>query len=500
MKLSETTKSILLDCICYLYVVLFVYAAVSKLLDFENFQVQLGQSPLLSAFAGWVSWGVPIVELIIALLLVFPRFRLLGLYAAFSLMVMFTSYIIIILNFSPFVPCSCGGILENLKWREHLIFNILFVLFGVFAIFFYKYAEGETTTVSEKKYLRNRALAVCTIFSISTITLLFFLSEDIIHKRNNFIRRFPQRSAILKNELNLKTKNYYIAGAESGKIYLGNIKAPLTVTVIDTSFHIRQNHTIILPETDLTFRNLKITIKPPFFYVTDGTTPCIFRGLVADWKGFVWNAGTAYFTAFEPINASVVAIRAQSSATHESVLGTITLIDNPKVMLASNLLEKQIDGVFDTDGTLLYNSQLDKIIYTYSYRNQYVVADKDLKLQFRGNTIDTTSKAKIKVTYISSRKESKLSSPVRTVNRSTATFGSKLYINSGLIGKYEPEKIWKNSSIVDVYDIESKSYSHSFYVYDKMDEKMREFRVDNTLFIGLVGNYLEVYTLKKSIE
>lgn len=52
MRLSATTKNIILETVCLLLVLLFVYAAISKLLDFENFRIQLGQSPLLSAFAG----------------------------------------------------------------------------------------------------------------------------------------------------------------------------------------------------------------------------------------------------------------------------------------------------------------------------------------------------------------------------------------------------------------------------------------------------------------
>jgi uncharacterized membrane protein YphA (DoxX/SURF4 family) len=131
MKVNVSIKNNILDCICLLYILLFVYAAVSKLLDFQNFQAQLGQSPLLSAFTGIVSWVVPIAELFIALLLIFPKYRLAGLFSAFSLMVLFTTYIIIILNFSSFIPCSCGGILEKLGWTEHLIFNIGFILLAV---------------------------------------------------------------------------------------------------------------------------------------------------------------------------------------------------------------------------------------------------------------------------------------------------------------------------------------------------------------------------------
>lgn len=53
--------------ICYLFIILFIYAAVSKLMDFENFQIQLAQSPLLSAYPGFVSYAVIIVEIVIVL-------------------------------------------------------------------------------------------------------------------------------------------------------------------------------------------------------------------------------------------------------------------------------------------------------------------------------------------------------------------------------------------------------------------------------------------------
>uniref|UniRef100_UPI004048BF54 MauE/DoxX family redox-associated membrane protein n=1 Tax=Mariniflexile sp. TaxID=1979402 RepID=UPI004048BF54 len=116
-----------IEIICFLFIFLFSYAAISKLLDFNTFKIQLGQSPLLTAFAGWVAWVVPIIELITALLLAIPKYRLVALYGALGLMSLFTLYIIAILKFSDYVPCSCGGILENMGWQEHLIFNVIFL-------------------------------------------------------------------------------------------------------------------------------------------------------------------------------------------------------------------------------------------------------------------------------------------------------------------------------------------------------------------------------------
>jgi hypothetical protein len=127
-------RVIIIEIICILFIVLFVYAAVSKIIDVSKFKVQVGLSPLLTAFADWVVWGIPSIEILLALMLSSRRLRLIGLFGSFGLMVIFTTYIIAILEFSDFVPCSCGGILETLGWKEHLIFNLFFACLAVVGI------------------------------------------------------------------------------------------------------------------------------------------------------------------------------------------------------------------------------------------------------------------------------------------------------------------------------------------------------------------------------
>ena len=134
MKWNPKYSHRIVEAISLLFVVLFVYAATSKLWDFGQFKVQLGQSPVLTAYADGVAWLVPLTEYVLAVLLLWRQQRLTALYGAFGLMVMFTTYIILVLNFSDYVPCSCGGVLEDLGWTEHIVFNLFFVVLAVIAI------------------------------------------------------------------------------------------------------------------------------------------------------------------------------------------------------------------------------------------------------------------------------------------------------------------------------------------------------------------------------
>ncbi|KAA2239611.1 hypothetical protein F0L74_25810 [Chitinophaga agrisoli] len=124
-------RKLVLEIICLLFILLFAYTAASKFLDYENFRAVIGQSPIITRFAPALAIAVPVVEIIIALLLSIPPYRRLGLYASFAIMVLFTTYIIVLVTFAEKIPCSCGGVISRLSWTEHLYFNIFFVLLAL---------------------------------------------------------------------------------------------------------------------------------------------------------------------------------------------------------------------------------------------------------------------------------------------------------------------------------------------------------------------------------
>jgi len=132
--MSFKTKILIIEVISAFFILLFVYAALSKILDYEKFRVELGKSPLLNSFAGPLAVLVPLIEIVIALLLIVKSSQYLALYASFTLMVIFSFYIWGILKFSSYIPCSCGGVLQNMTWNQHLIFNVCFIFFAAFAI------------------------------------------------------------------------------------------------------------------------------------------------------------------------------------------------------------------------------------------------------------------------------------------------------------------------------------------------------------------------------
>ncbi|MDE3184848.1 MAG: hypothetical protein KGM16_15665 [Bacteroidota bacterium] len=120
-------QKVTIEMIDFLLILLFVYAATSKLWEYNTFIIQLGNSPFLKPFAGIIVWLIPTIELGIALMLTLKRTRFYGLLFALLLLIIFTGYIAgMLLSGSP-LPCSCGGVISELSWKEHLVFNLVFV-------------------------------------------------------------------------------------------------------------------------------------------------------------------------------------------------------------------------------------------------------------------------------------------------------------------------------------------------------------------------------------
>lgn len=482
MKITTAIKSNFIYSVALLYVILFTYAAVSKILDFQNFQAQLGQSPLISAFAHNVSFGVIIVELGIAVLLVISNYRIKALYLAVALMTIFTVYIIIILNFSSFIPCSCGGILESLGWTEHLIFNCTFIILGIIAILLYK-----------NNWKAFVSISTVAILSTTTVVVLFLWSEDVMQKQNPFTRRFTPNTAERTATRDLKNYGFYFAGQHKGKVYLGNTHAPLTIIELDSTLKQRKQYTIHLDNDNFPFKAVKIKILAPYFFLYDGYVPIIYRGLLSDWKAEVWITGKPYFTGLQPVSANECIFRSQELATGENVLGTIEVKKILNISKAKNILQKQIDGIFDTDGTLAYSEGLNTFIYTYLYRNQFIVTNSKLQLKYRGKTIDTTSMANLKVVKIKLSGDTKLAAPPRTVNLRSIAFQNLLFIQSGLRGRFENEKIWRMASIIDVYNHTNNRYLSSFYIYHEDKAKMTDFIATEKNIYAIIGHQIVRY-------
>lgn len=124
----------IIEIIAALLALLWVYAAVSKWIDYHALLRSLGEVPWFGKFAGILSIVMPLGELIVACLVLSNRWKKLGFILSGTLLLIFSGYIVYVLNFSAKTICPCGGILTGLTWLPHLIFNASFFILTVIGI------------------------------------------------------------------------------------------------------------------------------------------------------------------------------------------------------------------------------------------------------------------------------------------------------------------------------------------------------------------------------
>jgi hypothetical protein len=131
---SEKFRNNIIFCICLICIFLFLYTGYSKIEDHKRFFKGLTRVAIIGPYALFISWIVPLVEIVISVLLIIPKTSKWGLYGFIILMSMFTIYIVSMVLWATKLPCHCGGAIEKLSWTQHIWFNLAFIAIAIFAL------------------------------------------------------------------------------------------------------------------------------------------------------------------------------------------------------------------------------------------------------------------------------------------------------------------------------------------------------------------------------
>ncbi|MBN9384405.1 MAG: hypothetical protein J0H74_26870 [Chitinophagaceae bacterium] len=132
--MNQQTRKWIADGCIYSLVFLFVYTATSKLFRLNVFEAQLTRFPWIEHIAPVIAWAVPVAELVAAGLLLTRRTRRTGLFVSLVLMTAFTLFIAFMLGTEKHLPCSCGGVISWMNWKQHLVFNIFFTIVPIMGL------------------------------------------------------------------------------------------------------------------------------------------------------------------------------------------------------------------------------------------------------------------------------------------------------------------------------------------------------------------------------
>ncbi len=479
-------RVIIIELLAFVCILLFAYAAFSKVLDYGKFAAQVGQSPLLTGLT-FLPPVVIVVELGICVLLMLPRWRELGFYLFTALMVVFTFYILAILKWSPYLPCSCGGVLEKLGWEEHLVFNVVFCGVGFTGWKLHKVGAGVKHTMVRGVTLVLAGMVVTGV--------LIGGAQRYKKLPGSFVREFPPHLVIETDTVMLKYNSYYIAGMSGQTLYLGNYTAPLHVMRVnqetgDTSSLLLR----IAGIESQKFWSLRLKVDSPYYYLMDGAVPVVFRGSIESGLGNRHYSDSLYFRDAVPVGSNSMVLKSLSGKG-ENVLGKM-MAWWPYADFRGDILRKHVDGVFCTDGILLYDRTRVELLYVHAFRNEVIILDTALRVKSRQATLDTNRVSKVKTKWLERERSWILAEQPMRINLRASVSGGQLLVHSGVRARNESEEAFMSGGVIDVYELPDMRYRYSFYLYDLGGERLTDFAVEGRRLVALYGFRVKLYEFR----
>jgi hypothetical protein len=286
----------------------------------------------------------------------------------------------------------------------------------------------------------------------------------------------------------LNSSSYYLSGGDSTKVYLANWSRP--GRLLGVKFHTNDSSDIKLTgyENKGFYQGAYLRVIQSNAFLIDEIKPQIGWGPLGNCKLTRFNPAP-YFTAAAELSSNSFILRVVQNRQNY-------LVKFQNQLLGKLLkLERQGEGIFSTDGSLIKSEASNKLFYIYFYRNQFLALDTNLHLLYKGKTRDTVSYARIKVSRISSEHQTTISTPPLVVNKQCTANDRWLFIHSGLKADNETISLHNNAAVIDVYSISDGKYNLSFYLPDFNGEKLTDFRVYGHSLYALYDHYLYKYKL-----
>lgn len=124
-------------------ILVWAYTGLEKIIRFEQSRKAFHNQTFPGELAEALSYVVPGVELVIALLLLFSVTRWWGYVGSLLVLTVFITYVgLIWLGAFPRIPCNCAGLIESLGWAEHFVLNLGLIGLAVYGLWNSRTRDG----------------------------------------------------------------------------------------------------------------------------------------------------------------------------------------------------------------------------------------------------------------------------------------------------------------------------------------------------------------------
>lgn len=344
---------------------------------------------------------------------------------------------------------------------------------------------------------RLYTIIACLLLSLGIISGLYFLPTFLDNQHQSFHRKFAPHFLTKPHIKTLENSRTYIIGMDSTTLYLGDTASPLLILKYDFRQGLLQQDTILLnTETPIAWQLLNKRLISNKLYLYEGLSPSLFEYALETKTTIKRPMDSLVFTDCIPLSSNNIILKTTDAKKRQQVLARWSFTDQ-KLHIPHANLTKQVDGFFCTDGDVIFNEAFQLLIYTYRYRNAFLVFDTQLNLISTHHTIDPHVKADLKVATVKvhGRDKIKLASVPNIVNRGSFSQGPWLFLNSNIRAQNESDTNFKSKSVIDIYALEDGRYTFSFYIPPYQGSTMTDFAIYNNTLAVLYPQGIGIYNM-----
>lgn len=330
-------------------------------------------------------------------------------------------------------------------------------------------------------------LFVGTLIGILPVIVLYVHSNDFHRSKNSFYRIFPAHFILTTNILEKRPINDYIIGNSTNNIYISNYHHPFELFIANMNLHDTCSIRFALPDyQNYDPSQIQVSVDSPNVFIIDKLRSTIFR-LEIDHPNLIKALDTLKFSssAASIVSSKSIILRTYQENIQSNILTKVTF-NFRRLLNSANVLQKQVDGFFCTDGSMQIDHQSNRLVYMYFYRNQFICLDTNLQVIYRSKTLDTNSQSKIEVRTV--HEQNILASPPVFVNKFICLSGKTILICSALRADNEDQEAFKNNSVIDVFDSKDGRYRFSFYLPKIHNNKISSFILRESNFLLFRAN------------
>ncbi|MDR6782829.1 hypothetical protein ABIE26_000684 [Pedobacter africanus] len=341
---------------------------------------------------------------------------------------------------------------------------------------------------------KAKIFSVLFFLSIVVITGLYQYSKWDKREKNGFERKFVLNKTKYLTQLRLRKDSYQFANITQNQITLYDFRNPLEMVNFPLDLSQVKEFSVKLPSdkekspgiTSYTFASSNIVLldgKSRMGYKFSNDLKNVSRKEI----------DSQYFYQSKAItpNSFIISSEMMDHGNKRKVLKKVSW-DGKKI--SEFIPEKQIDGIFCTDGFFNYDDNTKQLIYVYYYRGQFIRLDSNLNAKYFAKTIDTVTHADLslkKVNNVTTHLK-----PPRQVNKKVAQGNNLVFIQSALKADNEKDSDFDNSIVIDVYGLQEGKYEYSFYLPKIERKRLTDIAIFKNTIAVIYQDIIAVYKIR----